>query len=616
MDTTQHYSGLVYHPHPPQPHSISDSAPPQPYPQGMSWQVPHHSPPNSSASAHAQMQPMMSHSQEHVEYAPPSAQQSFLSRHPTDPFSLHHPPSPSLESGPSSNQLSFESPQINGSIGPDRGLPRRRLRPLGRVQSHSELPDYPQLPEAHDHIQNSHYPPHQGSRPQTPNGPGAPEHFMQLSEQSRLSFDTSPGVFPRYAPMPYSQPQSRSTSGSATSAASNPRSASPALSVASALTSVSSSASAPPSQANAAIPPTESPSLHQKMPGKKKRLFNAMRRDICVYARDHPGMKQEDVAARYGVERSTVSKILKQKSRWLSLTEDEEVHVAKLRPSKFPDLERRLAEWVKGVSAQGTILSDALLRQKARQIGDQQGYTADKFKASSGWLENFKHRHGIRRGVFVGMGEVEREPAYGMDFSQPNPPSPAPPESFSAQSPPREDRPSTTDYDIGARQDDRGSMHQNGEVMHPQSLAMQSAWPRSDERQSGEPSSSALIYPDNQSHYSLQPGATRQAEPIVEAVMPPAEPVPIPIGPENGGNGEQVYVVPVMPEVLEESEVPEASEAEKALDKVLTYVGANHEDLDLSDADFQLLMEIKYKLFGKATGQPYDSRYAVNHARS
>ena len=150
MDTTQHYSGLVYHPHPPQPHSISDSAPPQPYPQGMAWQVPHHSPPNSSASAHAQMQPMMSHSQEHVEYAPPSAQQSFLSRHPTDPFSLHHPPSPSVESGPSSNQLSFESPQINGSIGPDRGLPRRRLRPLGRVQSHGELPDYAQLPETHD----------------------------------------------------------------------------------------------------------------------------------------------------------------------------------------------------------------------------------------------------------------------------------------------------------------------------------------------------------------------------------------------------------------------------------------------------------------------------------
>ncbi|KAH9890017.1 hypothetical protein C8Q73DRAFT_147887 [Cubamyces lactineus] len=160
---------------------------------------------------------------------------------------------------------------------------------------------------------------------------------MQLSEQSRLSFDTS-GVFPRYAPMPYSQPQSRSTSGSATSAASNPRSASPALSVASALTSVSSSASAPPSQANAAIQPAESPPLQQqKMPGKKKRLYNVTRQQICIHARDNPGLKQEDIAAVFGVERSTVSKILKQKARWLSVSADEEITVAKLslagRPS-------------------------------------------------------------------------------------------------------------------------------------------------------------------------------------------------------------------------------------------------------------------------------------------
>ena len=278
----------------------------------------------------------------------------------------------------------------------------------------------------------------------------------------------------------------------------------------------------------------------------------------------------------------------------------------------------RLAAWVKAASAQGTILSDALLRQKARQIGDQQGYTPDKFKASSGWLENFKHRHGIRRGVYLGFDpETEKHNGYIPNFPPPSPPSPAPPAPYSAHSPAPEDGPSTTDYDVGAVQDDRSSMHQNGQALHPSSITVQSSWPRPDEQQSSEPSSSALMYPDSQHHYPLQQGATRQAEqPMVEAVMPPAEPVPIPIGPENGGSGGQVYVVPVMPEVLEESEVPEAGEAEKALDKVLTYVGANHEDLDLSDADFQLLMEIKYKLFGKATGQSYDSRYAVNQTRS
>lgn len=49
-------------------------------------------------------------------------------------------------------------------------------------------------------------------------------------------------------------------------------------------------------------------------------------------------MKQEDIAAHFGVERSTVSKILKQKARWLSVDSDEKVLVAKLRYRYFVPL--------------------------------------------------------------------------------------------------------------------------------------------------------------------------------------------------------------------------------------------------------------------------------------
>ncbi|KAI9061331.1 CenpB-DNA-bind-domain-containing protein [Trametes sanguinea] len=611
MDTTQHYSGLVYHPHPHQPHPLSESATPQSYAQDMAWQVPHHSQPNSSASGHAQMPPMMHHPQEHVEYAPPSAQQSFLSRHPQDPFSHHPPPSPSIDSGTSSNGLSFDSPQIDGNIGPDRSLSRRRLRPHGRVQSHGELPEYTSMTEAHDHVQNSHYPAHQGSRPQTPSGPGAPDQFMQLSEQSRLAFNTPPGAYSRYPPFPYAQPQSRSTSGSATSATSNPRSASPALSVASsALTSVSSSASAPNSQVHPPFQTADSPQNVRKEANKKKRLYNTDRREICVFAQEHPGVKQEDIAAHFGVERSTVSKILKHKARWLSVAVDEEVLVAKMRPSKFPELEYRLAQWVKTVSKNGTVLSDALLRQRAREIGDSQGYTADKFKASSGWLENFKHRHGIRRGVWMGYGTADAKArAYAEDFQPPVPETDCPPGPFGAEpTPPPEDRP--VDHNLNIDQSGQ-SMHHSGQVMHPSSLTTQASWSQPQEQPSnGESSTGGLMYPSgDQSHYSLQQEA---AQPVVEAVLPPAEPVPIPLDPEDGGSGEQVYVMPVMPEILER-DVPDPGEAEKALDKVLSYVRANYADLELNSTHLELLMDIKYKLYGRATGQPYDSRYTPKH---
>ena len=61
-------------------------------------------------------------------------------------------------------------------------------------------------------------------------------------------------------------------------------------------------------------PPVSMPG--RKEPMKKRRLYNTDRRLICIYAEDNPGVKQEDIAARFGVERSTVSKILKQRDRW------------------------------------------------------------------------------------------------------------------------------------------------------------------------------------------------------------------------------------------------------------------------------------------------------------
>jgi hypothetical protein len=51
----------------------------------------------------------------------------------------------------------------------------------------------------------------------------------------------------------------------------------------------------------------------------KQRLDDARRKEICSYARDRPKARQEDIAIKYGVERSTISKILKHKDKWLSL---------------------------------------------------------------------------------------------------------------------------------------------------------------------------------------------------------------------------------------------------------------------------------------------------------
>jgi len=56
---------------------------------------------------------------------------------------------------------------------------------------------------------------------------------------------------------------------------------------------------------------------------KQRRLKNSERKDICRYFIEHPKERQEDIAARFSVERSTISKILKNKDRWLSMDDTE-----------------------------------------------------------------------------------------------------------------------------------------------------------------------------------------------------------------------------------------------------------------------------------------------------
>lgn len=78
--------------------------------------------------------------------------------------------------------------------------------------------------------------------------------------------------------------------------------------------------------------------------------------------------------------------------------------ISALSPTKFPAIENLMHDWLDSVSDTNTVLTDALIRAKAREIADKMGYTEDKFKASSGWVENFKARQGIKKGKLTENG--------------------------------------------------------------------------------------------------------------------------------------------------------------------------------------------------------------------
>lgn len=64
---------------------------------------------------------------------------------------------------------------------------------------------------------------------------------------------------------------------------------------------------------------------------RKTRLYSEDRRRICKYQLDNPKMRQEDIAKAFRIERSTVSKILKQKEKWLSSPEEPQALMSKYR---------------------------------------------------------------------------------------------------------------------------------------------------------------------------------------------------------------------------------------------------------------------------------------------
>ncbi|EUC62056.1 Tc5 transposase DNA-binding domain protein [Rhizoctonia solani AG-3 Rhs1AP] len=136
----------------------------------------------------------------------------------------------------------------------------------------------------------------------------------------------------------------------------------------------------------------------------KQRLDDARRKEICSYARDRPKARQEDIAIKYGVERSTISKILKHKDKWLSLDTNPRKSIPVkhsspvcIRPSKFPEIETELLKWVKQCQENGTNITDTRIKAKAKECAAEIGLPEGKFKASSGWIENFKLRNNLTR---------------------------------------------------------------------------------------------------------------------------------------------------------------------------------------------------------------------------
>ncbi|KAF8908925.1 hypothetical protein CPB84DRAFT_1766370 [Gymnopilus junonius] len=82
---------------------------------------------------------------------------------------------------------------------------------------------------------------------------------------------------------------------------------------------------APSSASHSSRPPLSGP-VRTRLKQPKQRLRDSDRRNICLYHLDHPNARQEDIGAAFNVERSTISKILKSKDKWLKINPDDDAN--------------------------------------------------------------------------------------------------------------------------------------------------------------------------------------------------------------------------------------------------------------------------------------------------
>ncbi|CZT51762.1 uncharacterized protein RSE6_12953 [Rhynchosporium secalis] len=128
----------------------------------------------------------------------------------------------------------------------------------------------------------------------------------------------------------------------------------------------------------------------------RKTLTDSDRRRMCQFAVDNPSSKQTDIGKMFGVERSTVSKVLIKKEKYLG-PENGSTSPTKRKGSKSPDIVRTLAMWVKKMQAQGRPPSDDDIRAQANHFASSFRPNNEILQRidSPDWLQQFKHRNGI-----------------------------------------------------------------------------------------------------------------------------------------------------------------------------------------------------------------------------
>lgn len=290
------------------------------------------------------------------------------------------------------------------------------------------------------------------------------------------------------------------------------------------------------------------------------------------------------------------------------------------RPSKFPEVEEEMVKWLVECTQSKIIFTDTMIRLKAREVAKILNISEEKFKASSGWIENFKHRHGIRAGVWSGDGKnnsTARALGSGEAEEPADPPVPPLNPAFDRRSDnmdevesvtpasyaededlPLEDSPeSEPDQDMLHSRESSGS----GQMVSPP-MSMRPAW--AIDMASNHPlhqHSSTSSSPDGP-HWSAP--ETMSLPPAVAPVQNdhlPNHQTSTPYDPPAVYEDQQLIYEPPLPD----HSIPTVTEAEHAIDRLMIFLDSTGHGLIPAEERI-VLTNIKSALFQAASNLPFD----------
>ena len=134
------------------------------------------------------------------------------------------------------------------------------------------------------------------------------------------------------------------------------------------------------------------------------RLSESQKASLCDYYKKNPRIKLDDIGQWAKREfklsaapnRTTIGRIIKDSSRYDSV-QPQNANIRKTRVITHKPLDEAVATWVLQMEHRKICLSDDLIQRKALQLAKMMDIPTEKFKASNGWLHNFKKRHAFKQ---------------------------------------------------------------------------------------------------------------------------------------------------------------------------------------------------------------------------